>query len=1183
MTPCENCKDRLLDYVFGLLEGSELEKTHEHLSVCSQCQAALAKAKSQQSLMGRAAKAVTTVAEFALPSPESTAPTIPMTIPVTAPQRSMWRRTWQAWSAAAAVLVAAGLSIAYYTYCDKVNGYQEVLASKRFEHNKLTNQFVSLPDRHELLQKTTLADLRARTGPHVHVVGPRTLQPGAKAHLHITTRHLEGNPAPSNLRIKLTEAESNKVVQVLRPQCDRDGQAIVELDAGSAKPGLLKLVIEAETGTGLTRVEEVLRLLDPTYVTRIDTNKIAYQMKDVLFFRVLALDRYSLQPPNQPIPMRVELVNAKGQAVRTLELPTGDGGILAREFAIDDMIQDGTYTLNVRPVDAVKTSVQPASQRVEIVRQLPTPESIVADKDRYLPGEEVTGVLRSARGTLPDRVKINGLMVPFSAEPDMAFAAPGGPPSPPMSKKTDAKGGKDAKGEKDAKDAKALDRAELLYRFKAGPLPTTLPPGARELRMVVPVQDGKKKTEIHGNIPIGPTDFTIDLFPEGGELIAGVQNRVFYRVRSKSGEPVTSEGKVLLMTGKDKIPLPDLDSSYEFGMGYLDFIPNPNEIYTICVTTPAKTEYLPNPFAKLGGIRSEGVVLQVVDPLGEEHAPKAVGNQGDPIRVTLRRQGPPRRLLVLVQCRGQIVDQRWVDVKQGAVDLTLHPTSDANGMIRVTAYELVENTLHGDALGALVGFPQVQTDKLLAGTLQPIAERLVYRGAPQLQLGFELNTQNYEPAKKMQAKITARDDKGQATAAWILASAVDERFQNRPRSLSAHFFLVNEVRTGADLDNAQLILHDAKDKESVQVLERFLGTHGWRRFLRAEECAVGLTPGNRHAQPLIFSRESMPLDAMQKQYEANIAKVEADIRAASALELESLETQRDQARDAVIAAASRLASFEASVQVGIHIVLRAAMVLLFGASLLLMGIGAYRTIRAHKTATPAFGASFACVAACLGLLLVNALIGPPSVSTTHIAERGPARWELGRELETRLARGPLVWGDRVETLQTGAFVGRVAKEADQAKVNETMKADTQKTKDSDDLGRHQLAQAFARRTRGENLAETEQRDRENRNAAKGAQPYYQLYGKMDAIVPAAVDELQKKAEVAATRKFAYEHEPDSFADTLLWHPSLWLENGSAEVRFDIGNGSQTYRVLLLGHSPTGRFGFYEKRLDVVGR
>ena len=66
-------------------------------------------------------------------------------------------------------------------------------------------------------------------------------------------------------------------------------------------------------------------------------------------------------------------------------------------------------------------------------------------------------------------------------------------------------------------------------------------------------------------------------------------------------------------------------------------------------------------------------------------------------------------------------------------------------------------------------------------------------------------------------KISARDEKGQALPAWILASVVDERLQNLPRSLSAHFFLLNEIRTGADLDNAQLILHDSA--ESCEVLD----------------------------------------------------------------------------------------------------------------------------------------------------------------------------------------------------------------------------------------------------------------------------------------------------------------------------------------------------------------------------
>ncbi len=1169
MTHCENCRERLLDFVFGLLEGNELEMMRAHVNACAQCQAELTKAQSQQKLMARAARAVTKVAEFALPSGETTAPTLPMTLPAVAPRRPIWRRAAVAWSAAAAVLLAVGLSI--YSYNKTVDGYRDALAVKQNEHKKLAESFAALPVKHETLQKASFVDLRARTGPYLHVVGPRTLQPGAKAHLHITTRHLEGAAALSNLRIKLIEAESNKVAQVLRTQCDRDGQAVVELDAGSAKPGVLNLLIDAETGLGSTRIQEAVRLQEPTYVTRLDTNKIAYHTKDVLFYRVLALDRYSLQPPSQPIPLYVELADAKGQVVLAHKAPTGEGGMLSCEFKIDDKVPAGIYTLNVRPADANKTNLLPATQRLEIVRNLPAPESITLDKDSYLPGEQVTGLLRGARGTLPDNVKIDGQSVPLTTQPE-PNAGPGlGGSSPPnlLAPKTNGA------------------NADLMYRFSAGPIPRTLSPGAREVRMVVPLQDGKKKLEIQGNIPIGPTDFTIDLFPEGGELIAGVQNRVFYRVRSKSGEPVTGEGQVMLLIGKNKIPSPELDTAYQFGMGYLDFIPDANETYTICVTTPAKTEHLTNPFAKLG-IRSEGVVLQVADNVGEERVPRAVGNQGDPIRVMLRRQGPPRKLLVLAQCRGQIVDQRWVEVKQGSIDLMLNPTPDANGIIRVTAYELLDNSLRGDLPAALIGFSQTQVDKLLDGALQPIAERLVYRGAPQLDLGFEMNTNCYEPAKKLQAKITARDDKGQPTAAWVLASAVDERFQARPRSLSAHFFIVNEVRTGADLDNAQLILHDAKDKESIQVLERFLGTHGWRRFIRADELAVG----KGTAQPLIFSRENMPLDVLQKQYEESLAKVDAQTHVTGFQEKEELEARRDRAKEAVLAAAGALARFEENIQVGIGSALGVGIWVLLAGSLIMMGIGAYRAIRAHKAATPAFGASFASLAACLGILFVGALIGPPRDTATPALAADREGWRVGQELETRLAHGPAVWDDRPEKVQTGAFDLRVNHQANryQARLHEAQKADEKEAKDSAGALRNQLAQAFLRRTRDENLANTD-RNRENKNLAAGSPQYNEFFGKDKAVPPSApaaapggtVLENAKQGEVAAARKFAYEHESEFLADTLLWHPNLWLEAGTAEVRFDIGNGNQTYRVLLLGHSPAGRFGFYEKRLDVVGR
>ena len=122
-------------------------------------------------------------------------------------------------------------------------------------------------------------------------------------------------------------------------------------------------------------------------------------------------------------------------------------------------------------------------------------------------------------------------------------------------------------------------------------------------------------------------------------------------------------------------------------------------------------------------------------------------------------------------------------------------------MIRVTAYELHDKTL------------------------QPIAERLVYRTSRSVgfDLSFSLNTQQITPGPVV-GKISNRDEKGQAAPAWILASVVDERLQNLPRSLSAHFFLLNEIRTGADLDNAQLILHDS-GRIPQSAGGHFLGTH----------------------------------------------------------------------------------------------------------------------------------------------------------------------------------------------------------------------------------------------------------------------------------------------------------------------------------------------------------------------
>src|SRR4051812_35245405 len=134
MTHCEQCRDRLLDHVYGLLEGSDLHETREHLSHCSACQAALQAVQAEQLLMASAARAITEIPEFTLPANEPAV--LPLTTPAAdapgspvgpgSPKRPLWRRAWVGWTIAAGLLIAVSAVVSSYRHT--VQSYEGVLA-----------------------------------------------------------------------------------------------------------------------------------------------------------------------------------------------------------------------------------------------------------------------------------------------------------------------------------------------------------------------------------------------------------------------------------------------------------------------------------------------------------------------------------------------------------------------------------------------------------------------------------------------------------------------------------------------------------------------------------------------------------------------------------------------------------------------------------------------------------------------------------------------------------------------------------------------------------------------------------------------------------------------------------------------------------------------------------------------
>ncbi len=97
--------------------------------------------------------------------------------------------------------------------------------------------------------------------------------------------------------------------------------------------------------------------------------------------------------------------------------------------------------------------------------------------------------------------------------------------------------------------------------------------------------------------------FSLYFFPEGGNLIADVENVVAFKCTDQSGVPENIEGKIFDSKGKEVI----IFKSVHNGMGKFVFIPKLGETYTSISTLQTNENLVKD----LPIVKTEGVVLQI--------------------------------------------------------------------------------------------------------------------------------------------------------------------------------------------------------------------------------------------------------------------------------------------------------------------------------------------------------------------------------------------------------------------------------------------------------------------------------------------------------------------------------------------------------------------------------------------
>ena len=122
-------------------------------------------------------------------------------------------------------------------------------------------------------------------------------------------------------------------------------------------------------------------------------------------------------------------------------------------------------------------------------------------------------------------------------------------------------------------------------------------PAPQELGGIVPVDSSQP-----ANSPSAQTQLqTLDLafYPEGGDLVGGVENRVYLEARTPWGKPADIEGRIVDSLG---VRVARYRTEHE-GRGRFSFTPRPGETYSLQVDSPAGiTRLFPLPVSVDDGV-----------------------------------------------------------------------------------------------------------------------------------------------------------------------------------------------------------------------------------------------------------------------------------------------------------------------------------------------------------------------------------------------------------------------------------------------------------------------------------------------------------------------------------------------------------------------------------------------------
>lgn len=285
-------------------------------------------------------------------------------------------------------------------------------------------------------------------------------------------------------------------------------------------------------------------------------------------------------------------------------------------------------------------------------------------------------------------------------------------------------------------------------------------------------------------VKTGDKDYDVQFFPEGGNLVNGIESKVGFRIVDDKGIGQNLEGIILDQQNDRVVNF----SSSKFGIGSFNFQPHTNKNYKAVIKLnngSLVTKEFPKAY-------DQGYVLQL----------KKMDDGKTLVKITTSNNFNNHDVYLFIHSRQQVVETRSLSIRNNEAIVLLEESKIQNGISQVTLFD---------------------------SKLQPVCERLIFkRPAQHLLIDASADRQQYESRKKVTIEIETKNEAGNTDSGEMsLAVYKFDSTLDAPQNITSYLWLSSDLRGNIEspdyyFNNTGAAADSARDNLML--------THGWRRF-----------------------------------------------------------------------------------------------------------------------------------------------------------------------------------------------------------------------------------------------------------------------------------------------------------------------------------------------------------------